>query len=267
MEKVKQNEVEENQDQNETLFPISEIFTNYQGEGVYAGTLMTFIRFAGCNVGKPYPKEKYEVGFEQGKQHPSIPAELPIYTEKCTTYDGREFACDTDYRVKQRLAYHEIVGCIPNGVKHVCITGGEPFMHKFMPLFIERLAKLWQVHVETSGTKPVPDLNAWITLSPKQGVRYDAFANADELKLLVDENFDPTKKISLENPFNDKPMEIELWYLAQSVITYLQPINNEHTICAENLKLCLKWQEKFPQFRVCLQLHKAIGAIIGRIER
>lgn len=95
----------------EKVYPISEIFVSPQGEGVYQGTMMTFIRLAGCTVGKPFPKEMY-VPSQKIRPDKSIqnkPAEFPIYTEKCTLYDGREFACDTDYRVKERLMVEKLL--------------------------------------------------------------------------------------------------------------------------------------------------------------
>ena len=78
----------------EQKYPISEIFTSPQGEGVYAGAMMTFIRLAGCTVGKPFPKEKYQSRKDPIEGAHNIPG-LAVYTEKCTLYDGREFACDT----------------------------------------------------------------------------------------------------------------------------------------------------------------------------
>src|SRR4051812_2738266 len=95
-------------------YPISEIFTSPQGEGLYTGMMMTFIRLAGCSVGRPYPKEKYvvlphcefkciggdpDMGHGPNCAYAKSTHVLPIYTEQCTLYDGRTFACDTDYRV------------------------------------------------------------------------------------------------------------------------------------------------------------------------
>src|SRR5271155_1867576 len=111
----------------EKLYPIAEIFTSPQGEGQYCGTMMTFIRLAGCSVGKPFPKDRY-----YREQDP-----LPIYTEMCTLYDGRTFECDTDYRVKERLEVSQILDRIPAEVDHVCISGGEPFIHNLNPLVYE----------------------------------------------------------------------------------------------------------------------------------
>ena len=220
---------------------ISEIFTNYQGEGVYSGTLMTFIRLAGCCVGKPYNAAD--------KIHQGIT--LPVYTEKCTTYDGREFPCDTDYRVKFRKTIPEIMAEIPPTIKHICITGGEPCMYPWLFLFIRELQNYDTriVHIETSGTKGivVPG-DTWVTVSPKQGVLNSALDRADEIKLLVDESFNPLK------PF---------LVLAERKPVYLHPINFERSVNPVNMRLCIRWQRLYPVFRIGPQMHKAIEQIIG----
>src|SRR5271170_6427812 len=88
-------------------YPVSEIFTSIQGEGVYTGTVMTFIRLAGCSVGKKIA-EKDRAIVNQKAEHFSQPPGVELkpnhlsvlkpYTEICTLYDGREFLCDTDFR-------------------------------------------------------------------------------------------------------------------------------------------------------------------------
>ena len=40
-------------------YRLAEIFTSVQGEGGFTGAPMTFIRMAGCNVGKQPPKRSF----------------------------------------------------------------------------------------------------------------------------------------------------------------------------------------------------------------
>src|SRR6266404_9631270 len=100
----------------EIKYPFAEFFCSPQGEGLHCGQLMNFIRTGGCTVGKPYPKEKYIHGTPGENRTLESewakiaqlslqggPQLLPIYTEMCTTYDGRTFPCDTDYRIRARL--------------------------------------------------------------------------------------------------------------------------------------------------------------------
>jgi hypothetical protein len=79
------------------------------------------------------------------------------------------------------------------------------------------------------------------------------------LKFLVDEDFDP------ESLIPDTLERIDKLALRKPV--YLHPVNYEHTINAYNVKLCKKYQEKYPQFRIGLQFHKAMEMVIGEHVR
>ena len=225
-------------------YPISEIFTSPQGEGVWTGTMMTFIRLAGCTVGKPYPKECYD--------HRLSHIPLPIYTEKCTLYDGRTFECDTDYRKKKMLGVDQILGEVTG--KSVCITGGEPLMHDISPLLYALRENHKDIHLETSGTISSVDLlNVWVTLSPKVNPLKEMILRANEFKILVDSDFNP------EIPLLDDIAFYDIRSIAKNTPVYLQPINYENEVNRDNVRLCMKWQEKYPQFRISLQLHKVLS--------
>lgn len=236
-------------------YAVAEYFLSPQGEGQFAGTLMWFIRLAGCSVGKPMTTEEREHFAKlEGV------ATLPVYREKCTLYDGRTFACDTDFQTHEVLTAEQILEKIPEGVQRVCLTGGEP-LDKALTQLLEALRDAgYLVHIETSGTvnlleKAFPQYMyidnmenesgwLWLTLSPKHKVLPTMISIANEIKLLVDENFDVNK-------------------LPPGVMThkliYLQAINPENTICWKNMELCLELQKKYPQFRVSGQWHKAWG--------
>lgn len=244
-------------------YPIAEIFTSPQGEGLYTGVLMTFIRIAGCTVGKKIRAQDadWERWHAEGKSF-SPTRELPIYTELCHTYDNRPFLCDTNFQTKEALTRGEIVSRIPSGVNHVCITGGEPLAQNLQPLLLALYQKEIYVHIETSGTRPLSESFAnfkerdlmglgpiasgwlWITVSPKLGVRTDMIELASEIKLLVDEDFD------LER--------VPLAVLRKELV-YLQPINNEFSIRDDNMKRCLEIQREQPHFRISSQAHKIWG--------
>jgi 7-carboxy-7-deazaguanine synthase len=242
------------------LYPISEIFTSCQGEGQWAGQLQTFVRLAGCTVGKPFPKERYQDYDINGHNV------LPIYTEQCTLYDGRKFPCDTDYRVKERMHSRQILEEIPNDVKHVCITGGEPMMHELDTLFSYLKDAGKKIHIETSGTiNSYLPADVWVTCSPKFNVYLSMIQRANEIKILVDEHFSVKKPIEA---LHDGMIQIvNLQHLAEESIVYLQPVNEENTINANNMRRCMNLQQEYPNFRVCCQLHKAIGTTIGELVR
>lgn len=219
-----------------TNIHLAETFLSPQGEGMYMGTLMYFIRTAGCSVGKP------------------IPGGSPAYIERCTLYDGRNFLCDTNFRKSETLDTAEVVKRIP-AVNHICITGGEPLNQCVaMKEIIDNVLANTRitVHIETSGTIDAPWLynmqyrdRVWVTVSPKAGVLPDMLDRADEIKLLVDDNFDPVRAGRL------------VYGLRAQI--FLSPISDEHTLIQKNIKHCLQLLGVNPNWRMTLQMHKVIG--------
>lgn len=131
-------------------YAISEEFHSLQGEGLYTGTPMKFVRLAYCDVGCPW--------------------------------------CDTDYSVHYTKYASELVEDLDED--HLCITGGEPFQQDLTELINLVHDRKKIVHIETSGTIEIPwprlridDL--WITLSPKKHFMFDNLRRAHEIKLVV----------------------------------------------------------------------------------
>jgi organic radical activating enzyme len=140
--------------------PIHETFqSTVQGEGYWTGTLVDFIRLAGCPVRCPWCDTGYADG---GKDLPHSPRSIAdLLTELKSP--------------------------------RVVISGGEPFIHKNLPKLVQALLEVGkQVNIETSGTywQEVSE-QAWITLSPKQHVspnyplQEQFWARANELKLVI----------------------------------------------------------------------------------
>ena len=226
-------------------FPIAEIFVAPQGEATFAGTMMMFIRLAGCTVGRQFTLQE--------KAHFQI---TNNYQTKCTAWDGTEFACDTDYRSTQFMQARDVADfAMLRNVKRVCLTGGEPLMHKELHALVNRLTEYGlRVHIETSGTQPLKEFRAkvhnnslvWITVSPKKGyLPAEIECYADEIKILVDEETSESGLIDFIRMFT-KPI-------------WIQPINGEKTINQKNVEKCLKIMEKHPDVRLSIQLHKVIG--------
>ena len=104
----------------ENLFNVTEIFHSIQGESTFAGLPTVFIRFQGCNL-------------------------------RCTW-------CDTGYALKvkkerNRLSAEQILKKINKyDCKNICITGGEPLMHKNVPELMTLLCNSgYNVSLETNG--------------------------------------------------------------------------------------------------------------------
>lgn len=232
-------------------YPIAERFTSLQGEGLYTGTLMYFIRFAGCSVGKK------TVAGEVEKLRVDEKDPLPIYREKCTLYDGREFLCDTDFRTKEVLTTAQLFADIPEGVEHICLTGGEPLNQPLAEFMLLVTDTDYQVHIETSGTvsikKSWPEFSdgylvgnpggwLWLTVSPKFGVLPEMLEMANEIKLLVDKDFDITK--------------LPEGVMRSLEIVWVQPVNEEWEVYGPNVERCIKLIHEHPTWRMSSQAHK-----------
>jgi organic radical activating enzyme len=225
--------------------PIAEVFTSVHGEGTWAGTRMTFFRTAGCNVGKVQPKETLM---------PIIPLTGGRST-LCTTYDGRTFPCDTDYQKTEDATAESLLARIPPGVRHVCISGGEPFLHlnTLYPLHSELMARGIKTHWETSGTIAPPrwigESTDWITCSPKNGYLVSMIQNtANEIRLMVDKHF------------TEAPAGIE----GCRGQVYLCPIASTHDIMKldrESLEKCLHLicLPPFYNAKISIQMHKILN--------
>lgn len=238
----------------EELIPIAEIFTSIHGEGAYAGTPMTFIRLAGCSVGK-------NVGVRSANFSTIMPV-LPSGKTawECTAFDGRKFPCDTDFNVNERLTLRQILNEVDENVFHVCITGGEPLIHQDKEWFVEMCKKLWKkgyrIHIETSGTiVPSEELMAcrpYIACSPKARYIDGVVTWADEVRLMVDHHFDigAARKILLLR--SGEPA------------AYLAPLSmstDTTKIDPASMKECmiLLRDPIFWKCRVSIQMHKVLG--------
>jgi len=101
------------------------------------------------------------------------------------------------------------------------------------------------IHIETSGTIwwEKPETGVHLTVSPKLGCKEGMIRQADEIKLLVDSDFDPLKL-----------PQIPEW---QRV--FIQPVNGMMAVDRQNLKKCLDLLKIYPHWRLSTQLHKLIG--------
>lgn len=222
------------------VYPVAEYFQSPQGEGQWAGAYFTFIRFAGCNVGKPFSVEESE------QHYYNVGEALKPYQEKCCTQLNSTFACDTNYVMAKKMTIEEIVA-LCDGVERACLTGGEPLLHDLHPLCNALMEAGIYVHLETSGTKDLSSYYhcgepSWIAVSPKINCLPESLKIADELKILVGPDFN-------EEKFKD----VYGCYMRK---VWLQPINFENTINNDNMNRCIELQKKYPLCKISSQSHK-----------
>lgn len=225
-------------------YPISQLFTAPQGEGFYVGTLMRFIRLAGCNVGKYEDPKENDVS--------ALRVLHPDYSV-CTSILGDRFLCDTNYKGIGKYTTEEALGF--DKVGHVCITGGEPFMHNLGAMIEACKARGLQVHIETSGTKPIPeniaqDEDVWITCAPKEGFLPENRGKVSEWKFLVNEASHPGETVAkIKSVVGDDGLGI----------VYICSINSIENVNHEAVKRALEVQRLEPSFIIGVQLHKFLG--------
>lgn len=210
-------------------YQVAEKFKSVQGEGVYAGTPMAFIRLVGCSVGKKICQH-CDTDFERT---------LPWR-------GGGEFD-----EIELLLWAHPYT--------HICLTGGEPLDQELMPL-IERALTRVMIHVETSGTV-LPDwlLNCtsaevlkqlWITVSPKPGWLSQMVGYyANELKVIVP---------GLGNGQGWPQLDDALRWADEGKIVFLQPRNGKTDIDHVNLKYVQDLLIDHPNLRLSVQMHKIL---------
>lgn len=148
---------------------VLEIFHSLQGEGAWAGTPMTFVRFAGCNA-------------------PSLGLGCLDWCDTAHSWD-REGGDD--------LSVSGVLDAVRDGgLPRVCLTGGEHLLQgeEFAELVLLLQLEGHAVHVETNGTLAIPGVVRpdWVTVSPKPPdyhVAEGLHGVVDELKLVVDADF------------------------------------------------------------------------------
>lgn len=230
------------------IYPIAQLFTSPQGEGLHSGVLMRFVRLAGCNVGV------YSVGANE--QLAALRVLHPKHSI-CTSALGDSFLCDTNYFSIAKMSAEDAIQSEVPGVTAVCLTGGEPFMHDVMP-FVKATQDMGQsLHIETSGTKPIPQAVAeksWITCSPKSGFLKENLGHIDEMKFLV--------------PADDSDLAemLEKIYACVGGDTgpslmpcFLSPINGIDTIDPKATARALALQRLDPRLVITIQQHKVLG--------
>ena len=105
------------------MLKVNEMFPSIQGEGIYIGMPMFFIRLTGCNLRCKWCDTKY--AFEEGTN-----MEISDILEKIDE----------------------------SNLEWVCLTGGEPLLQKDVYRFIYRVMNTHRILIETNGAVPIEDV-------------------------------------------------------------------------------------------------------------
>lgn len=172
---------------------VSEIFTSFQGEGVFTGMPSLWVRFFGCNLqcngfGQDNPADPatYDLPYEQidVSKYKSM-SDLPVFGKGCdSSYSwSAKFKClAKDYTVEELTNELVRMGMLdldlyfglPAGnlrpwmnaktlmPSQLCFTGGEPMLYQnpisdiCQEFYYRRITPL-QITVETNGTIPIDE--------------------------------------------------------------------------------------------------------------
>jgi len=206
-------------------YVVKEIFLTLQGEGVRAGRVAVFCRFAGCNLWS-------------GREADRSVAQCRF--------------CDTDFvgtdgtRGGRYVGAAELADAIEcewgtaRARRFTVLTGGEPLLQVDDALVNELHARGFEIAIETNGTlAPLAGID-WVCVSPKAGTELKARAG-DELKLVYPQPGAPPEAFD---------------GLAFAHFS-LQPMDGPELArnTAEAVAYCLR----HPKWRLSLQTHKVLG--------
>lgn len=146
----------------------------------------------------------------------------------------------SEYTYKQIL---EEIKQFPS--KNIIITGGEASIYNLNE-FIDFLHKYgYYISIETNGFNFSNIKNAdWITYSPKDWQNIDE-NHCSEFKFVVNSNTNIDPILNLDT---NKPI-------------YIQPENYIETPNMDNIARCIKLVQKYPQFKLSVQMHKFLGVL------
>jgi 7-carboxy-7-deazaguanine synthase (Cx14CxxC type) len=206
------------------MYSIKEIFLTLQGEGVNAGRVAVFCRFAGCNLWSGRAQDRAEA-----------------MCDFCDTdFVGTDGVGGGKFATAAALAT-SIVNHWPPGqdARLVVFTGGEPLLQLDAALIQTMQALDFEIAVESNGTLAAPAGIDWLCVSPKSGTELKQRCG-DELKLVYPQaDLDPAAFLPLD-------------------FTHflLQPRADKHCdYTRQTIDYCLA----HPRWRLSMQTHKWLG--------
>ena len=209
-------------------YAVKEIFLTVQGEGVRAGTVAVFLRFAGCNLWS---------GLEQDRVSAICKFCDTDFVKTNGVNGGRYDAASLTQKVSSLWQGH--------GEKWVVCTGGEPALQLDATLVSALHEEEFKVAIETNGTLAVEKNIDWICVSPKADTKLIQ-TSGHELKLVYpqDEN----------DPSDFTKLDFDYFCLQPRDDSYLgQQEGVDHSRAA--FQYCLD----NPIWRLSVQTHKSIG--------
>jgi len=208
-------------------YAVKEIYYTLQGEGAQTGRAAVFCRFAGCNLWSGHEEDRAEA-----------------VCDFCDTdFVGTDGPGGGKFATADELA--EAVGgkwpqLSSEGRRLVVCTGGEPLLQLDEQLVAAFHRRLFEVAIETNGTRKAPPGINWICVSPKAGAEI-VLQSGNEMKLVYPQpGLEPEQFAGLD--FDH---------------FFLQPMDGPDR--EPNTRLAIDYCLAHPQWRLSLQTHKLTG--------
>ena len=208
-------------------YAVKEIYYTLQGEGAQTGRAAVFCRFAGCNLWSGHEEDRAEA-----------------VCDFCDTdFVGTDGPGGGKFATADELA--EAVGgkwpqLSSEGRRLVVCTGGEPLLQLDEQLIAAFHRRLFEVAIETNGTRKAPPGINWICVSPKAGAEI-VLQSGNEMKLVYPQpGLEPEQFAGLD--FDH---------------FFLQPMDGPDR--EPNTRLAIDYCLAHPQWRLSLQTHKLTG--------
>jgi 7-carboxy-7-deazaguanine synthase len=205
-------------------YAIKEFFFSVQGEGANVGRPAVFCRFTGCNLWS---------GVESDRPN----AICRFCDTQFVGTDGSHGGRYDVLGIARKVA--ELWGS-PVRPRFVVLTGGEPML-QVDPWLLDVLHR-WEceIAIETNGTRSVPAMVDWITVSPKAGADL-VQRSGSELKLV----------------YPQPGAEPERFTGLDFTHFFLQPCDGSER--EANTRAAVDYCLTHPRWRLSLQTHKILG--------
>lgn len=155
------------------LHPITEIFSSIQGEGPFTGYPTIFIRYAGCNLRCKWGDSLCDTPYSSWVVEKTMLSTKDIIKTVTTLIENYTYPT-----IPPAVKTQDIASLQQNNYPiRICITGGEPTMHKGLLELCTAISMGIRtgvspyapipIDIETNGTGPIPDEITTIVCSPK----------------------------------------------------------------------------------------------------
>jgi 7-carboxy-7-deazaguanine synthase (Cx14CxxC type) len=209
-------------------YAVKELFLTLQGEGAQAGRAAVFCRFSGCNLWTGRDEDRHRA----------------VCRFCDTDFFGTDGPGGGRFKTAEVLVDRIAATWPGNGSVRsrplVVFTGGEPALQLDESVLSLLSERGFESAIETNGTRPLPLGLDWVCMSPKAGTDL-VVRSGDELKLVYPQETLPPEAVE----------DLNFSHL------YLQPMDGP--ALAENMRMATAYCMRHPQWRLSLQIHKAVG--------